>query len=212
MTAEQRAADFLAARAALALAAFGLAAWLAPDIAEAQGGRELRPPSAFAGIPDDGQRSAALFVEAGKVLEHPRCVNCHPLGDRPLQGEKAHPHQPSVRRGAGGHGVAGLRCTACHQAANYDAVGMPGQASWHLAPASMGWQGRSLAAICAQVKDPARNGGHTLAEIVEHIAHDSLVGWAWSPGVGREPAPGTQGAFGALIRAWADTGAVCPGG
>jgi hypothetical protein len=104
-----------------------------------------------------------------------------------------------------------MRCTTCHPAANYDAVGMPGHRNWHLAPLSMAWQGKSVAEICAQVKDPARNGGHTVAEIVEHMAHDPLVGWAWSPGAGREPAPGTQEAFGALIKAWADTGAVCPG-
>jgi len=198
-------------RAVRLLAAVGLAAGLVPDPAVAQGGAALRPPSAFAGIADDGQRSAALFVGAGKVLQHPRCVNCHPLGDRPLQAEDGRPHQPWVRRGPDGHGVAGLRCTACHQAANYDAVGMPGHPNWHLAPASMAWQGRSLAAICAQIKDPARNGGHSVAEIVEHMARDPLVGWAWSPGVGREPAPGTQREFGALIKAWADTGAVCPG-
>jgi hypothetical protein len=74
----------------------------------------------------------------------------------------------------------------------------------------MAWQRRSLPEICAQVKDPARNGGHSLAEIVEHMARDSLVGWAWSPGAGREPAPGTQATFGALIKAWADAGAACP--
>jgi len=209
MRIEQRTARFLSG-GAMALAAVGLAAWLVPHPAVAQGGGSLRPPSAFAGITDAGQRSAALFVEAGKVLQHPRCINCHPSGDRPLQGEDGRPHQPWVRRGPDGHGVAGLRCTACHQAANYDAVGMPGHPNWHLAPASMGWQGRSLAEICAQIKDPARNGGHSLAEIIEHVAHDSLVGWAWSSGVGREPAPGTQRELGALIKAWADTGAVCP--
>ncbi len=211
MTIGQRAAGLIAAGAALALAAFGLP-WLAPDAAVAQGGRELRPPSAFAGIAEDRQRSAALFVEAGKVLQHPRCVNCHPAGDRPLQGDDGRAHQPAVRRGPDGHGVAGLRCTACHQTTNYDAVGMPGHANWHLAPATMAWQGRSLAQICAQIKDPARNGGHSLAEIVEHVTHDALVGWAWSPGVGREPAPGTQAALGALIKAWVDTGAICPAG
>jgi len=205
----QRAARFLSG-GALALAAVGLAAWLVPHPVVAQGGGSLRPPSAFAGIAEDRQRSIALFIEAGKVLQHPRCVNCHPSGDRPLQGEDGRPHQPWVRRGPDGHGVAGLRCTACHQSTNYDAVGMPGHANWHLAPASMGWQGRSLAEICSQIKDPARNGGHSLAEIVEHMARDSLVGWAWSPGVGRERAPGTQQELGALIKAWADTGAVCP--
>jgi len=203
MTIRQRAADLLVAGAALGLA---------PDAAVAQGGGQLQPPSAFAAIGDPAQRSAALFTEAGKVLQHPRCVNCHPAGDRPLQGDQGRPHQPAVRRGPDGHGVAGLRCPACHQAANYDTVGIPGHAQWHLAPASMAWQGRSLAEICGQVKDPARNGGHTLAEIVEHMARDSLVGWAWSPGVGRKSAPGTQEAFGALVRAWLETGAVCPGG
>ena len=42
------------------------------------------------------------------------------------------------------------------------------------------------------------------------MAHDDLVGWGWHPGDGREPAPGTQAAFGALIKYWVDTGAACP--
>ena len=169
----------------------------------------LRPPSAFAGIRDPAARSAALFVEAGKVLQHPRCLNCHPDGDRPSQGT-GYPHQPPVRRGEKGHGVTTMRCTACHQASNFDPGRVPGHPDWHLAPASMAWQRRSLAEICAQVKDPARNGGKDLAHIVNHMANDSLVGWAWNPGADREPAPGTQATFGALIKAWADTGAACP--
>ena len=170
----------------------------------------LKPPSAFAGIANPEQRSAALFVEAGKVLLHPRCVNCHPAGDRPLQGDAGALHEPWVRRGADGFGAVGLRCMACHQAANYDAVAMPGHPKWHLAPAEMAWEGRSLGQICAQLKDRERNGGKTIEEIVEHSAHDSLVGWGWKPGVGRQPAPGTQAEFGALIKAWAETGAKCP--
>jgi hypothetical protein len=171
---------------------------------------DLKPPSAFASIADPGERSAALFVEAGKVLLHPRCVNCHPAGDRPLQGDAGALHEPWVRRGKDGFGVPGLRCTACHQARNYDAVAMPGHANWHLAPAEMAWEGRSLGQICEQIKDRGRNGGKSLEQIVEHMAHDSLVGWGWSPGVGRQPAPGTQAEFGALIEAWAETGAKCP--
>jgi hypothetical protein len=64
--------------------------------------------------------------------------------------------------------------------------------------------------ICLQLKDPVRNGGRTLSKIQEHMATDSLVGWAWSPGEGRSPAPGTQVQFGALIEAWIATGAECP--
>jgi hypothetical protein len=74
----------------------------------------------------------------------------------------------------------------------------------------MAWQGKSLHEICEQIKDPKRNGGHSLDEIHHHVAADDLVGWAWHPGTGRRPAPGTQSRFGELIGAWIATGARCP--
>jgi hypothetical protein len=74
----------------------------------------------------------------------------------------------------------------------------------------MAWQNKTPGEICTQIKDPARNGGRSLQQIVTHVTDDSLVGWAWAPGVGREPAPGTQKELGALIQAWLNTGAVCP--
>src|SRR3954468_20441104 len=52
---------------------------------------DLQPPAAFAGIADPAARSSALFTEAAKVLTHPRCMNCHPAGDRPLQGNDQRP-------------------------------------------------------------------------------------------------------------------------
>jgi hypothetical protein len=181
-------------------------------VSQAAAAADLQPPEAFAGIGEESARSVSLFTEAGKVLQHPRCVNCHPAGDRPLQGEDGHLHIPAVQRGDGGIGVEGLRCTTCHQTANYDPAGVPGHPEWHLAPIEMAWAGKSLAEICQQIKDPARNGGKSMAALIEHSAHDSLVGWGWAPGQGREPAPGTQAQFGALMAAWADTGAVCPQG
>ena len=60
---------------------------------------ELRPASSFAGIANPQQRSVALFEEAGKVLQHPRCMNCHPATDRPSQTDQMRPHQPLVVRG-----------------------------------------------------------------------------------------------------------------
>ena len=74
----------------------------------------------------------------------------------------------------------------------------------------MAWEGKSLAQICAQIKDPERNGGRSLQDLVDHIGRDSLVGWAWAPGAGRTPAPGTQEEAGALVAAWVQTGAACP--
>jgi hypothetical protein len=170
----------------------------------------LRPVSDFSVISDQKERSVALFAEAGKVILHPRCVNCHPAGDRPLQGEDGHPHLPLVVRGREGHGAVAMQCTNCHGRANFDPGGVPGHPIWHLAPIEMAWAGKSLGEICAQIKDPNRNGGKSLDEIVHHMTEDSLVGWGWNPGAGRAPAPGTQQEFGALIRAWAEGGATCP--
>lgn len=170
----------------------------------------LRPAADFATIGDTRTRSIALFQEAGKVIQHPRCLNCHPANDRPLQNDNGQPHQPLVMRGVDGFGAIGMRCTACHGATNFEPGQVPGHPKWHLAPIEMAWVGRSLGAICAQVKDPSRNGGMTLEQIVHHMSEDDLVGWAWHPGPGRAPAPGTQKEFGDLIRLWVETGAHCP--
>jgi hypothetical protein len=190
----------------------------APASASASASAQLRPVSAFANTGDATKRSIALFQEAGKVIQHPRCINCHPAGDRPSQGMTGQPHEPWVRRGADGFGAVGMRCGTCHQATNFDpgpsvnapTISVPGHPKWHVAPIEMAWQGKTLGEICRQIKDPGRNGGHTIEQIVTHMADDSLVGWAWAPGTGREPAPGTQASFGALIRAWAESGAACP--
>jgi len=171
---------------------------------------DLQPPESFAGIADRSERSRALFMEAGKVIQSPRCLNCHPVGERPTQGDDMHPHSPLVVRGLDDKGAVGMRCTTCHQSANFDSSGVPGHPLWHVAPRSMAWQQHSLAQICSQIKDPRRNGGRTLAQVQEHMASDSLVGWAWQPGGTRAPAPGTQAEFGALVAAWIDTGAACP--
>ena len=164
----------------------------------------------FAAIGDTAARSAALFTEAAKVLNHPRCMNCHPAGDRPRQGDLRRLHQPPVTRGEDGFGLPAMRCPICHQQANFDPGRVPGDPAWHLAPRDMGWEGKTVGQICAQIKDPARNGGRSLDDIVHHIGTDHLVGWAWAPGAGRQSAPGTQAQEGALLDEWVKTGAVCP--
>ena len=170
----------------------------------------LKPVSEFDRIENKQDRAAALFVEAGKVIGSPRCQNCHPGGERPTQTDAMNPHQPWVIRGADGFGAPAMRCATCHQAANFESSGVPGHPKWHLAPASMAWQGKSLAQICEQIKDKSRNDNMDLAALVKHMSEDTLVGWAWKPGANRTPAPGTQAQFGSLIRAWAEAGAYCP--
>jgi len=171
---------------------------------------DLASPESFSKMTDETARSAAMFSELGKVLTSPRCVNCHPAGDRPHQGDQARLHQPPVERGVDGHGTPTMRCSTCHQAANFDPGRVPGHPEWHLAPIEMAWQGKTVAEICQQIKDPARNGGRAVDALIDHIGKDTLVGWAWAPGFGRTPAPGTQAQAGALVKAWAETGAACP--
>jgi hypothetical protein len=171
---------------------------------------QLRPAASFESIADQRARSIALFEEAGKVIQSPRCVNCHPVGDRPRQTDGRRLHIPRVERGADGFGAPGMMCNTCHHANNFDPAGVPGVADWQLAPTSMTWEGRSLAQICEQLKDPARNGNRDIAAILHHVVTDSRVIWSWSPGRGRTPAPGTNAEFGELLRAWAETGAQCP--
>lgn len=214
----------LAGAFALALAsglasAYVATAQTAPATQAAKPGSDLKPASEFSGIADQKARSVALFTEAGKVIQHPRCLNCHPANNTPLQGMNMHVHEPPVRRGDAGFGAPGMTCNTCHGAENTPVVGqsaslksIPGNPNWHLAPIEMAWVGKSLGEICTQIKDPARNGGMDMAAIVEHMAHDDLVGWGWNPGAGREPVPGTQQVFGDLIKAWVETGANCPAG
>ncbi|MDF2810126.1 MAG: Isoquinoline 1-oxidoreductase subunit [Microvirga sp.] len=170
----------------------------------------LAAPESFGSISNPDQRSAAFFTELGKVLTHPRCTNCHPATDRPRQGNFRRLHEPPVSRGTDGFGLATMRCSSCHQETNFDPGRMPGHPLWHLAPAEMAWEGKTISQICAQIKDPKRNGGRSLADLIEHIGSDTLVGWAWAPGFGRQPAPGTQKEAGALVEAWVKTGAACP--
>jgi len=200
----QRRFYILAVMAALAtdmLAGFAASETATPTLAS---------PESFAAIADTEARSAAFFTELGKVLTHPRCINCHPAGDRPRQGDAGRLHQPPVERGADGHGTTAMRCSSCHQRANFEPGRVPGHPQWHLAPREMAWEGKTLAEICAQIKDPARNGGRSVEDIVHHIADDTLVGWGWAPGFGRSPVPGTQQQAGALAEAWVKTGAACP--
>ena len=199
--------------AALLIVATGAAMSPATAQNESAEAESLKSPEAFVTISDPKERSVALFNEMGKVLTHPRCVNCHPRGDSPLQGMEQQLHQPPVVRGMANIGAPGMLCMTCHGPENVPYTSqegsIPGHPKWHLAPPEQAWEGKSLAAICEQLKDQERSH-KTLAELQEHNANDTLVGWGWNPGEGREPAPGTQKIFGALTQAWIDSGAHCP--
>ncbi len=162
--------------------------------------------------PDAGA-SRAAFLEVYKVLISPRCANCHPAGDAPLQGDDSHVHLQNVKRGPDGHGVTAMRCNTCHQDKNPPGANLPpGNPKWSLpAPEhKMVFVGRTAAALCRQIKDPKQNGGRSLEQLFDHVSHDDLVGWGWNPGDGRSLPPLSREETSQQMRVWIDGGAACP--
>ena len=161
------------------------------------------------------ESSEQAFDKMMAVLTHKRCVNCHPNGDRPRQGEDSHYHNFGVQRGEDNHGLPALRCNTCHQHENNDFSGVPGAPEWSLAPLSMQWEGLTRVEIAQSMLDPARNGGRNLEQIVEHLTEHELVLWAWEPGVDasgipREKPPVPKEEYIKAVKEWAEAGAHIP--
>ncbi len=169
-------------------------------------------PAAVRTVQNDAAARNA-FLAAAPVFTHPRCQNCHPGGDAPLQGDDSHPHAQNVRRGPDGKGKYGMKCDACHQLTNVPGANMPpGAPSWHLPPPSMlmVFVGKTPGELCRQLKDPSQNGGKTIDQIIEHVTSDKLVLWGWDPGEGRTTPPLNHPEFAAKMQEWARNGAACP--
>lgn len=165
--------------------------------------------------PLKNRRADGAFGQMMAVLTHKRCLNCHPSGDRPRQGEDSHLHRFEVQRGEDGHGLAALRCGTCHQKTNNAQSGVPGAPHWHLAPRSMAWEGLSRVEIARSMLDPSRNGGRSPQEIEQHLTEDLLVLWAFDPGVDhegtpREKPPVSQENYVQAVRDWFAAGTPIP--
>jgi hypothetical protein len=165
---------------------------------------------------DRAPDGVAAFATVRAVLQNPRCQNCHPAGDAPLQGDDSHVHAMNVQRGPTGAGMPGAECTTCHGPAN-----PPSNYGLHIPPGvSEGWRmpkpeeklvfvGVAPRALCEQIKDPARNGGKDMAALRAHL-DSPLVTWGWAPGFGRAPVPTPYPTFIAAWETWAAAGAPCP--
>jgi hypothetical protein len=156
-----------------------------------------------------GEDSLKAWARMAEVLRHPRCLNCHPSGDAPRQTDARHLHRMLVTRGPDDRGAPAMRCQTCHQTVNTAEGRVPGAPHWHLAPRPMGWEGLGDGELCRSIKDPARNGGRSLAALVQHMTTDALVQWAWNPGTRSAP-PVSQFDFHEAVKRWAATGAACP--
>lgn len=162
----------------------------------------------------DSLGSQKAFLAAYDVLMSPRCMNCHPSGDIPLQGDDSQLHTQGVKRGEDGKGTYALRCSSCHQPKNIPGLNMPpGNPKWQLPPADMRmvFQGKTPRELAEQLKDPERNGHKTLQQLITHVTSDDLVLGGWNPGEGRTLPPMSHAAFAKQFKAWIDLGAYLPG-
>jgi hypothetical protein len=152
----------------------------------------------------------AAFERLASVLESPRCMNCHPRGDRPSQGDDRHIHLMNVQRGAGDRGLPAMTCSACHREHNNDRANVPGAPHWRLAPRSMGWTGLSRGELCRTLLDRSKNGRRSPAALLTHMTGDELVLWAWNPGPARTPPPLSRNDFKAALEMWIAGSTPCP--
>lgn len=157
------------------------------------------------------ERSVAAFRDIATVLQSPRCMNCHVMGDRPRQGDDRHLHAQNVMRGPDGKGLPGMRCSNCHQQNNHESAGgPPGAPDWQMPRASqpMAWEGLSVGDLCRAITDPKRNGNRRPADLIPHM-NTSLVVWAWNPGPERTTPPLSYDQFTSQMHEWVATGAAC---
>jgi hypothetical protein len=177
------------------------------------------PPAAQAPSPIAPQARASqvlsmrtgdtAFMTIASVLQSPRCMNCHPAGESPLNGDHAARHRMNVSRMS----MQGLSCQTCHRKENGKALhSPPGAPNWRVPPDDrrMVFEGKSAHDLCEQIKDPARNGDKSLLALKEHMGHDPFVLWAWSPGPGRTPPPISHDALMKSVDDWIAVGAPCP--
>jgi len=165
------------------------------------------------GFKEDSLKSVIAFKKVYEVLQSPRCMNCHPKGDIPLQGDQNKLHAMFPKRGADGKGILTMKCANCHQTEN--TVGLktpPGSPEWHLPPANMKmvFQGRSPHELAKQLVDPKQNGNKDLKALIAH-ADDGLVKWGWNPGEGRTLPPISHAEFKEAWITWLTKGAYAPG-
>ncbi|WP_295718964.1 hypothetical protein [Mucilaginibacter sp.] len=165
-------------------------------------------------VKKDSIASVKAFKQVYTVLTSARCMNCHPSGNIPLQGDDSHLHTMSPQRGIDGKGVYAMKCSNCHQPTNTPGLHTPpGNPNWHLPPANMKmvFQGRTPRQLAEQLIDPKQNGHKDLKKLIEH-ADDGLVLSGWNPGEGRKLPPMSHAAFKKAWITWLTTGAYAPKG
>ena len=169
--------------------------------------------SKFGNINKDSIASVKAFMQVYKVLMSPRCMNCHPSGNIPLQGDDSHLHTMSPKRGEDGKGLYAMKCTNCHQPENTAGLHTPpGNPKWQLPPANMKmvFEGKTPHELAIQIMDYTKNGHKNKEQLLEH-ARDTLVKAGWTMGGDRKAPPLSYTAFLNVWDTWINKGGFAPG-
>ena len=196
-------------------------------LALALGGATLAFAEAEINVPPEGSVSVdeglAAWGRIYEVTSSPRCSNCHvgadntPMWSGPSYGVRPRPHGMNINAGESRVGAEYITCNTCHawreEAGPSDLPHAAPQvaADWRLAPVEAEWFGKSSRDVCAQLRDPARNGGRGYEEIAAHLDHDVILHWAWNPGGGRVPAPYSLQEHVDDVLLWGVAGMPCEG-
>ncbi|MEJ7588857.1 MAG: hypothetical protein WKI04_14970 [Ferruginibacter sp.] len=160
----------------------------------------------------DSSESVKAFMKVYMVLMSPRCMNCHPSGDVPLQGDNSLLHQMAPKRGKDGKGIYAMKCSSCHQPENTPGIHTPpGNPKWALPPADMKmvFEGKKPRELALQIMNYEQNGHKNKEQLLEH-ARDTLVKAGWNMGEGRIQPPLTYDAFVTEWDTWITKGGFAP--
>lgn len=170
--------------------------------------RPERPPVENPEVTLSVEEGLAAFADIYQVSQHPRCMNCHPEGDAPLQTDESIPHNMGITRFSPNQG---LHCSTCHAAVGAGdglAPLPPADSIWSLAPKQMVFENRTPAQLCGQLTDPEINGGRGLTVLAEHIEQDHLLQTSWHSG---RPAPHiSHEELVKRFETWGAAGGPCP--
>src|ERR1700759_3884401 len=164
---------------AVAFAASSIAALTGIVLAKGEAVKDALPPGSVS--PADGME-AWKRIEA--VVTHPRCANFHvdakaiPIWT-PAGESTPRVHGMNIHGGDSRIGAEKIACSTCHMTSTQanDPAPSPPRAGidWQLAPVEFIWFVKSGAEICAQLKDPKRNGGRDAVGLLDHLRHEASL-------------------------------------
>lgn len=170
--------------------------------------RPPRPPLDQYPVTLSEEEGLAAFDDIYAAATHPRCMNCHPDGDRPLHTDESIPHDFGITRHSP---FLGVHCSTCHAAISVgdgQAPLPPADTIWSLAPAQMVFENRTPRELCEQLKDPEINGGRGHVASTRHIEVDHLLQTSWH--MGRTPPPISHEELVQRFETWGRAGGPCP--